>query len=133
MSQVLRVNHEKSREIERVREDWTGPKAELPKPFVLVGYDSPFVLGAGEHRPLIVDADGVVFLSGEVVTWCRTGCCASNPRRWSSVWQAANAHSSYVVGPDGGVWDPDKLGPDLDLAELSDPAREGQFREGRSA
>lgn len=109
---MLRVNPEVGREIERVREDWAGAKAELPKPFVLIGYGSPYVLGTDERGPLVIDADGVVFLSGEVVTWCHSGCCASNPRRWSSVRQAAEAHSSYVVLPDGSVRAPDALDPD---------------------
>lgn len=111
---MLRVNPKTGREIELAREDWTGVKAELPQPFVLIGYDSPFVLTTGERGPLIIDADGVVFLSGEVFTWCRSGCCATNPRRWASVKQAAEAHGSYVVSADGSIRAPDAFESDLE-------------------
>lgn len=110
---MLDVDRRIACELERARTDWTGSKAELPKPFVLVGYDSQFVLTTDERDPLIIDADGVVFLTGSVFTWCHSGCCASNPRRWSSVREAAEAHSSYVVCPDGSVRSPDALGSDL--------------------
>lgn len=112
MTRML-LNPREGREVERVREAWTGPKATVPVPFVLVGYENEYVFPvAGEH-PLVIDADGVVFLSGEVFTWCRSGCCATNPRRWASVKQAAEAHGSYVVSADGSVRDPAALDPDL--------------------
>lgn len=102
-----------AREMAKVQVDWGGPKARMPVPFVLVGYDSPYVFPVDGRDPLVVDADGVVFLSGEVFTWCHTGCCTTNPRRWDSVEQAANAHGSYVIGPDGNINDPEALGPDI--------------------
>lgn len=109
---MLRVNPKTGREIERAREAWTGPKAALPVPFVLVGYDNDYVFPVAGEPPLVIDADGVVFLSGEVFTWCRSGCCATNPRRWDSVKQAADAHSSYVVSADGSIRAPDALDSD---------------------
>lgn len=98
------------REIQMVRADWTGPKATTPEPFVLVGYESPYVLAADGRCPLVIDAEGVIFLSGAVYTWCHTGCCEQNPRRWPSVKEAADFHGSYVVGRDGSVRTPDAVG-----------------------
>lgn len=110
---MLQVDPRQGREIERIRADWTGPKAAMPLPFVLVGYESEYVFPVDGKHPLVIDADGVIFLSGEVFTWCRAGCCETNPRRWTSVKQAADAHSAYVIGPDRTISTPDALSPDL--------------------
>jgi len=90
-------------DIRTVREDWTSHKPTMPEPFTLVGYQSPYVLASAGRPPLIIDAEGVVLTSGAVYTWCRTGCCEQNPRRWPSTEAAANFHGSYIVGNDGSL------------------------------
>ena len=90
-----------------VRDDWSRGKLSIPQPFALVGYQSPYVVSSDGRPPLVIDAEGVVLLSGAVYAWCRTGCCGPSPRHWPSVEAAADYHGSYIVGPNGAVRAPD--------------------------
>ena len=93
-------------ELRAVREDWSSGTPSMPQPFALVGYQSPYVLPSGGRPPLLIDAEGVVLMSGAVYAWCRTGCCGANPRHWPSVEAAADYHGSYIIGADGTVRGP---------------------------
>lgn len=74
----------------------------LPTPFLLVGEGGLSLVESGARtpsgrEPLVIDGEGVVLRSGAVFVWCRSGCCAENPQRWSSVEEAAGFHGSYIV------------------------------------
>lgn len=84
-------------DLQMVREDWAGHMAAMPEPFVLVGYESPYVLARDGRPPLIIDAEGIILASGAVYTWCRAGCCAPEPRKWPRIEAAAEFHGSYIV------------------------------------
>jgi len=94
-------------DIRIVREAWTSHKPAMPEPFTLVGYESPYVFAVDGRPPLIIDAEGIILISGAVYTWCRSGCCTQNPRKWPSIEAAANFHGSYIVRHDGNVTAPD--------------------------
>ena len=95
-------------DLQMVREDLRRAAPPLPESFTLVAYESPYVLSTSDSRPpLVIDAEGVTLISGAVYTWCRTGCCGSNPRQWPSVEAAADYHGSYIVARDGSIQTPD--------------------------
>lgn len=90
----------------RVVTDWAGGERPMPRPFVLVGYQGPYVANDHGTAPLLVDAEGVQLASGAVYAWCHGGCCADRPRAWPSIEAAADFHGSYIVDASGAVRDP---------------------------
>lgn len=85
----------------RIARDACG-EVDLPKSFVLVGQGGTNVIeSAPGQGPFVIDAEGVELRGGAVFVWCRTGCCAQNPRKWASVDAAADYHGSYIVESGG--------------------------------
>lgn len=89
-----------------VSADWAGGGHQVPHPFVLVGYHSPYVANDHGAAPLLIDAEGVMLASGAVYTWCRTGCCTDHPRTWPTIDAAADYHGSYIIDTTGAAHTP---------------------------
>jgi hypothetical protein len=93
-------------DVRRVAADWAGGDPAMPRPFVLVGYNSPYVANDHGTAPLLIDAEGVQLPSGAVYVWCNGCCCADRPRAWPSIEAAADYHGSYIVDSSGAVREP---------------------------
>ncbi|HEY3684776.1 MAG TPA: hypothetical protein VGL93_17200 [Streptosporangiaceae bacterium] len=95
-------------DIKIIHDDWSNTdRVPMPQPFVLVGYQGPYVIPTESGRgPLLIDAEGVALAGGAVYVWCRSTCCPRQPQRWSSIEAAADYHGSFIIEADGTVREP---------------------------
>lgn len=93
-------------DIQIVRDEWASHQPPMPESFILLGRHSPYVLTTDGHPLLVIDAEGIILTSGAVYTWCRTGCCNPDPRKWPTIDAAAEYHGSCIVHHDGTITAP---------------------------
>lgn len=100
-------------DIKIIRGDWANsPDTPMPQPFVLVGYQSAYVIpNDGGRGPLLIDAEGVKLPNGAVYAWCRIGCCHQHPQQWPSIDAVADFHGSVIVDADGNIRAPEDTNP----------------------